>query len=221
MKTKTCEVNNVYNINVNNIYDLIELMKQKPAMYMGDNKISTMRTFLDGYKFSSMVHNIKSEKVFPPFWYFHEWAKEKYNWFESTAGWKNIILEENNNDEEKALETFFAMIDEFRTLHPLSIEKLQLTKQNMDFHHSDKCQINYASGKPIYENADEVLLVKYSHDFGYSYFVTFQNKVQGLDWMDRYKDKKTLKESLYRLFGQLEHWQLLKGDLKSTLENIL
>lgn len=96
----------VREVTINNIYDLIDLMKERSGMFIGENKISAMSSFLDGYQFCARTHNIKQEKVFPPFWYFHEWAIETYKWYESTAGWKTIILQENDNDEAKALTVF-------------------------------------------------------------------------------------------------------------------
>ena len=156
---------------INNIYDLITLTKRRPGMYIGEAKISTMHSFLDGYTFCSFIHNIRQEDVFPQFWYFHEWAMHKYGWGESTAGWKRVILTENNYDEEKALEVFFEMMDEFKTLHPISIKKLKLTQENLDYHKSEKCIHKNHEGSPVYEHIDEILLVNYSHTVGFSYFL--------------------------------------------------
>jgi len=212
---------------INDVYDLIDTIRPRPAMYFGDNKISNLQAFLSGYDFSTYVHNIKDKSVFPPFWYFNEWAMHKYNWRESTAGWKNIILKENENNEEKALNVCFEMIDEFKTLHPLSIQKVKITDQSLTFHRSDKCKIkkiirsDLSDPKPVYENADEILLVEFSHSFGFSFFVINQNKSVGTSWMDRFKDQKSAKEKIELLFGPQNSWDKLDGDLTKALQQIL
>ncbi|WP_157634914.1 hypothetical protein [Spirosoma panaciterrae] len=182
-----------------------------------------MKSFLDGYLFATCTHHIKNEEGFPPFLYFHEWARCKYRWRESTSGWANIILTETNHDEEIALQIFFEMIDEFKTLHPIRIEKAKLTTQNLAFHHSDQCRIRYDTGKPIYDHADEVFIVKFSHEFGYAYAVTGQAQVQNLDIIPprSLKSKKPIQEKLTRLFGPINSWEVVKGDLNKVLEHIL
>jgi hypothetical protein len=205
-----------------NMYDLIDLMKVRTGMYLGESKISNMSSFLDGYLFCSQIHNIKQEKVFPPFWYFHEWAKEKYNWYESTAGWKNIILQENNNDEEAVLNVFFDLMDDFKTLHPIKIEQLKLEKENLDFHHSEECKTKYMDGRPIYDTASAVLLVTYSHNFGSSYFVLNTDCDADFSWRDRFKNVKAAKESIKGLFGEpCSAWQTLSGDLGAILKEAI
>ena len=212
----------VEEVSLSNIYDLIDLMKIRPAMYIGECKISAMSSFLDGYFFCSHIHGIEQEKVFPPFWYFHEWAKEEYNWYESTAGWKNIILQENDNDEAKALTVFFDLMADFKTLHPIKIERLRLEKQNLAFHHSEKCTTKYMDGTPIYAAASEVLLVTYSHNFGLSYFVPNTGNAFDFSWRNRFKNEKTAKQSIERLFGKPQNaWEILDGDLFTIMKKVM
>lgn len=180
-----------------------------------------MRTFLGGYEFASLVHNIERENIFPPFWYFHEWAMHTYSWGESTAGWCNIILEENNHDEEKSLLVFFDMIDEFRTLKPLSIQRLRLSEKNMNFYTTLSARANTPYSEHTYKQIDEVLLVNFSHGFGYSYFLIHKQKVQGLDWRTRYKNEAEARRAIEYLFGTEGAWEAAQGDLKKTLEQFL
>lgn len=210
-----------------NIYELINAMEKRPAMYIGDNKISSLNTFLNGYLFSASSHNILAEKVFPPFWFFHEWAMEKYSWSESTAGWKNILLQENNHDEEKSLEVFFKMIKEFKTLSPLSIERLLLSPENIEFHNSEKCNTksyNHTTKKfdaPLFINVTEVYLLEFSHNFGCSFFVRNAETLISFYWRERFKNTLSAKENLKDLFGENLDWQLLKGDLLSIAQSIV
>ena len=92
--------------NTQSIVELLKYIRLRPGMYIGDKKISSLNSFLDGFHYALHLNNIDTTDDIP-FWYFHEFVSHHYNWAESTAGWKNIILEENNNDEEKSLVIFF------------------------------------------------------------------------------------------------------------------
>ncbi|WP_196887291.1 hypothetical protein [Aureivirga sp. CE67] len=206
---------------IENIYDLINLVERRPELYIGDARISSLRIFLDGYQFSATVHNIEKEQVFPPFWYFHEWAMHKYGWGESTAGWKNIILEENQNDEELALKKCFELLKEFRTLKPISIKRSKLNQTNIKFHHSENCKIKRCIDpvrqltEPLYENADEIFIVQFSHDFGFSIFVKLNDESIGFNWRERFKTNKEAVTKSETLFGESLKWEYLTGDLLS------
>ncbi len=81
-------------------------------MYIGDKKITILRAFIDGYLFALEANNINlAEKE--KFTEFHDWVANYFGWYESTAGWKNIILEECNGNEEIAVDKFFELYDKF------------------------------------------------------------------------------------------------------------
>jgi len=205
---------------INNIYDLIEKIKSRPAMYIGDNKISSFRSYIDGYSSALKIHGIKFESTFPPFWYFHEWVMQKYNWRESTTGWNNIILKENNYDDEKSLTIFFELFDEFKTLKPISAEQIKLTKKNISFYHKN-CQMMDGNGNPIYENAEEIFLIKFSPNLGFYFFMIDKNKIQGTSWMERFKNEKLAKTHIETLFDVQNSWRVLNGDLKLVLDQAM
>ena len=214
-------------IEIENIYNLIDLVERRPGMYIGDARISSLRSFLDGYQFAATVHNIEKKQVFPPFWYFHEWAMHKYGWGESTAGWKNIILEENQNDEELALTKCFELLKEFRTLKPKSIKRSKLNQTNIKFHHSENCKIKRSIDPvrqltgPLYENADEIFIVEFSHNFGFSIFVRLNDESIGLDWRERFKTNEEAVDKSETLFGESLNWEYLTGDLLSWGNSII
>lgn len=190
-------------------------------MYTGDSRISTFIGFLYGYQMSIWQHKIEETSSFPHFWYFHEWAMFKYNWRESTAGWKNIILTECGYNEELALDTFFKLFDEFKELRPVVIEKTQITERNLAFHHSDECPIKCSDQEmnifPLHNRAEGVLLVEFSHNFGFSFFVIANNRITGTDWMKRYKNSTEAKEQIEKMFGKIESWDKLSGNLQEMM----
>jgi hypothetical protein len=95
-----------------NVYDLLTLVRRRPAMYLGEASLVRMHAFLDGCLF--MAHEFAIEREGPDFGAFHEWLARRFDWPESTAGWCGILLVECGGDDRAALERFFALVEEFR-----------------------------------------------------------------------------------------------------------
>ena len=60
-------------------------------MYTGEYKLSNIRSFIDGYTFS-IIEEKRRDEFFSDFSGFHDWIATKYGFYESTAGWQNMIL---------------------------------------------------------------------------------------------------------------------------------
>lgn len=93
--------------------ELLELedFRKRTAMYIGKKKISILNAFIDGVFYSFDAYNVDEGWIFDGF---HDWVADYYNWTESTAGWKNIILKECSGDEEKSIDEFFKLYDKFK-----------------------------------------------------------------------------------------------------------
>jgi phosphoribosylanthranilate isomerase len=110
------------NFEVKDIYDLLFLIELRPAMYLGKQSITLLRMFLNGFDFASVLNNLKFDwKNFCPdgkHYYdkgFQSWIAKKFLGKAETAlGWDNIILEKSDNDEKKAFELFFELLEEFK-----------------------------------------------------------------------------------------------------------
>lgn len=72
------------------VYELIETISQRTAMYTGECKLSNVRSFIDGYTFA--LSNAEQERFLGDFAGFHDWVAAKFGFYESTAGWQNMIL---------------------------------------------------------------------------------------------------------------------------------
>ncbi len=124
------------------VYQLIEVMRKRVGMYIGEEDIRYLRCFLDGYQAAQCETIRKIETLIPlPFWFFHEFVAIKYNYNESTAGWANIILNENNNDPKQSVTVFYDLFDSFKTISIKCCEKAILNQHNIDFHYSSKKDI--------------------------------------------------------------------------------
>ena len=71
-------------------YPLLKKIQEKPHMYTGGNRLNDIRVFINGYYFGLVEHKIlpKSIEVDP----FFDWVAQKLGFYESTAGWVNMIL---------------------------------------------------------------------------------------------------------------------------------
>lgn len=60
-------------------------------MWTGELSLKSIRTFIDGYSFALYEHNlIESDEDNGA--NFHDWVANKLGFYESTAGWQNMIL---------------------------------------------------------------------------------------------------------------------------------
>ena len=95
-----------------NIYEIIDLVRLRPQMYIGENKLSTLTSFLAGVHFALGINGVKE---FPEFNKFHAWVREeKFKLNPLSVGYCKTILGQTNGDEKKGLEMFFELIDEFK-----------------------------------------------------------------------------------------------------------
>ncbi len=210
-----------------NIYEMLDFIKERPSMFIGDNKITSLRTFLDGYQLSNRLHNIQDELIFPPFYYFHRWVQLHFKSELSTAGYSHIMLQNNNNDEEKSLNSFFSVIDDFKELKPVNIIEAKLGESEVSFHHSTQCQIKTIDPKTnekyfIYKNADEIFIVEVSNNFGFGVFV----KLNGFlirRWIgyELFDTKQEAFNYAYSLFGESLKWNYSKNNLEDLILYIL
>ncbi len=121
------------------IYEVLERIEQRPAMYTGENTLSSIRSYLSGYRSAMMDMGIEDDSI-PEFGNFHEFVRSHFNYYESTAGWMNMILavaiglkpesicwtgyDSNVTTEQhkEAIKLFYKLLKEFRTrdVHKLS-----------------------------------------------------------------------------------------------------
>jgi hypothetical protein len=109
------------------LYDLLNKISVRTGMYIGEQKLSNLRSYINGFEAAMYTANIKNNTI-PAFSGFHNWVAEKYGFYESTAGWQNMILavemglspqdinwdtyskNADRNQHEKSLERFFCLV---------------------------------------------------------------------------------------------------------------
>ena len=146
-KTKKFEI--FGKANNNGLYKHLKTIEHKPAMYIDGMGISKLDTYIHGYNAACSFKGIEEE--LEPRWHlFHEFAKRKTGFYESTSGWCNMILSKCDGDEEKALNLFFEFFDEFLKGDELNnfIQTL-VPKDKHDWDFDKACDINWYEYKEI------------------------------------------------------------------------
>jgi len=92
------------------IYEMFERIRKRPGMYLGKMSVTNLHIFTIGYVTAQLEFNENYKTSFSDFNHFID---KKFN-NSSTMGWANLILKLTNGDEEKALERFFELLDEFK-----------------------------------------------------------------------------------------------------------
>ena len=184
------------------IFELLKHVefRKRPAMWLGAAEISKLRVFIEGYCHACSDHNMQMEMI-PPFGWFHEWARHKFHWSESTAGWDRIILQENNGDEFQALENFFEVYDEFCEVTPITMRKAFIEQKELDFYTciSKVRRFTYVDGEEKRLSSPEMIyIITLSHNFGeYAY----QLRGRGMVYYQRYEVHGRAEQALEEEFG--------------------
>jgi len=93
------------------ITQLLDKIKQRPAMYLGKKSILSLKNFLDGYYFALMENGMSNEEEIDLWRDFQKYIELKYQ-INSSQNWSSIILF-FSEDESEALEQFFILFEEF------------------------------------------------------------------------------------------------------------
>ena len=112
-------------IPLTNCYDLLEMIRRRPKMYLGKPSITALYQFLWGIEFALKHIDIEKSnfdwKQFKPekerqyLFGFQNWIGRKLlNQDKSAYNWDYVILCKTKGDESKALDLFFALLEEFK-----------------------------------------------------------------------------------------------------------
>jgi len=90
---------------------LINDIRKKPVLYIGQKSISNLYMFLNGYRHACYEHGLSSsedEKIFRDF---QEWTQQYFS-IKISQSWSNIILFHSPN-EDYAFDQFFELFNQF------------------------------------------------------------------------------------------------------------
>jgi hypothetical protein len=200
-------------IYINYLYQEIELIRHKPAAYLGRINLTALNDYLDG--FQAAIHTVGKydveKRLLPlPFWFFHEFVANYYNWYESTTGWCNIILKETQFDEEKGFWDFYELFDIFKSLSIQNCSVATLSKESVEYLYTNEFAPkrafapNYIN-EPYYIDPIEIFLIELTYNAGYLCMVNTvsQHRLE----RNIYKDKCEVETFIEKCFGSFLNWK--------------
>ncbi len=108
---------------------MLEAIGNRSAMYIDPSQsITALYNFLSGYQSGSNWKKIVRNTE-PSYAEFNNWVAMKLNFYEATKGWRRMLLERENGDEERAFKEFFVLLDEFRNRKETRLFRAELPKK--------------------------------------------------------------------------------------------
>ncbi|NEQ99248.1 MAG: hypothetical protein F6K30_21445 [Cyanothece sp. SIO2G6] len=104
------------------LFELINNIRKRPTMYLGQTSIGQLRTFLAGYTFARRqlgITQTPQEKLFSTF---QPWVAKRLA-LSPQQHWDQLILAASQSEEE-ALQSFFQLFDEFVASHNIEVRSM-------------------------------------------------------------------------------------------------
>lgn len=165
-------------------------------MYIGDHSITALYSFLNGYSMALKRLSIEdhTDTLLPlPFWFFHEYAARQYGYYESTSGWRNMILDHTNHDESQGLDAFFVMYEQFK-----SLKIVRYTYAVLDIKHQQ-----FYEKEPLYPDPVKVHLVELTP----GYLLLIETKEKYVLVNSLYPNKQAPLDYAEQCFGSITKWK--------------
>lgn len=149
------------------ISSLLEKIRERPGLYLLGKGITSLCDLVTGYQLGIMEYDTLEEKreIIPLdfFRYMSEFAVFRLNPRIRNMGWWHAVLEHCEGDEEKALNKFFELYDEFKQIKMQRYWKAVLSEENIkwcnDMEHMYK---NLSDGKrePVFTDPIAVYVIE-------------------------------------------------------------
>lgn len=95
-----------------NVIELIRMIKDRPAMYIGRHSIFCLKAFIDGWHFRNPNEDVQMKILTD----FSLWIDDTFfNSSKYTYSWCGFLYLMSANDESKALDKFFVLFEQFLT----------------------------------------------------------------------------------------------------------
>jgi len=208
------------------IYDIMDGVRERPALYMGSKSITVLQNFLFGAVYTSHILGIDDgyDEFSPiPFRFFNDYVAHFYDYFESTSGWMNIILNKNNNNEEASFDIFYMLLDMFRSINISKIQKCILTQEQIIYCNKNECGPFYVlppdstKNKGVLVDPKAVYLIELSDNAGFLWMIELKGKSYFCNSL--FKKRMSAIESFHCYFGGSFQWYAVKK-MPCNLERI-
>lgn len=201
------------------LYRMILQIQTRPGMYLGSNAITPLEHFLDGYCAAERDHGVCWHgNLFPlDFRFMSSFANARLHMDCDCAGWCRNMLTFCQGDEEKALNLFFELYQEFIHVGMKRYWRAVLTKENLEW--NNKMEHGYAMRRdgpePIYKNPIAVYVLELTIPV-YMLIVETQNEVHGetqfFSSPEEAKGNGRIPEGAETYFGKIDTWEEFEAD---------
>ena len=110
-KHKNKSIKNDFRYYIRQLYEFLDSIKQRPAMYLGTPSLTRLDMLLRGYTLARREAGLVPTEEEKEFEDFRSWVQEKYG-INSGQSWSKIILF-YSVDEYEALQKFFELFEEY------------------------------------------------------------------------------------------------------------
>lgn len=146
------------------IHRMIRQIQTRPGMYIGSNAITPLFYFLEGYRAAERDLGVCWHgNLFPlDFRFMHSFADARLHTECVCAGWCHNMLTFCHGDEEKALNLFFDLYQEFIHVEMKRYWRAVLTKENIERNDkAERCCVMKEHGpEPVYKNPIAVYVLE-------------------------------------------------------------
>lgn len=129
----------------------IEEIRKRPGLYLSSKGVTPLLDFITGYQIAKMDYRLheKTRELIPLDFYqfMNEFAVFRLNPRIRNMGWRHAILEHLDGDEEKGLEKFFELYDEFKQIKMTRYWKAVLSEENVCWSNEHTRVISFPGGK--------------------------------------------------------------------------
>ncbi len=98
---------------VHSIYDVLEAVREQPALFIGSPNVTMLEGFLSGFRASCDAFENPLDEPNPDFRGFHSFVARRLGRPSSELHWRALLLEQHG-DESAAFDAFFELVDAFR-----------------------------------------------------------------------------------------------------------
>lgn len=201
------------------IYDIMDEVRDKPALFMGSKSITVLNSFLDGavYTLNKLGIDIGYNDFSPiPFCFFNNYVARYYNYFEPTSGWMNMILNKNGGEEKTSFDILYTLLDNFRSIEILNIKKCILTQEQINYHMENelakKRVLDNDANRiiPLFTDPKSVYLLELSNHSGYLCMVEACNTI--LLHSELLPSRQSAIKYFKSIFGGSYHWFFVENN---------
>lgn len=101
------------NREIKTIYDLLDLVRVRPGMWIGEMSVTRLQVFLSGFSAGIDAARASLENESPPFRGLHQWVADRLGRRMNGHGWASMLVEACGS-EEAAFERFWTELDAYR-----------------------------------------------------------------------------------------------------------